>query len=172
MSLSRRQFVYAASLSVVATSASHSLFAQNGSKAASETFTDEGVATLATFSLQDFEGLIGGRFSISLSGRSLGKVTLIGASATDPVKPAQTPHVGGKVAESVPGRAVEAFWLRFQGVGATLPQDTYVMEETSLGAFPMFLVPEGPGGSKHPTYIAIFTRFADSVSTLPIVQPE
>jgi uncharacterized protein DUF6916 len=156
MSLSRRQFVYAASLSVVAASASPSLFAQGGAQTAPETVTDEGAATLATLSLQDFEGLIGARFSISLSGRSLGTVTLIAATAAVP------PHVAGQVAKPVPGQALEGFSLRFQGVDATLPQDTYLMEESSLGAFPLFLVPAGPGGSGRPTYLAVFTRFADS----------
>ena len=152
MSLSRRQFVYAASLSVVATAASPLLFAQG----APQTITNEGAATLATFSLGDFEGLIGDRFSVSLSGRSLGKVTLIAAFAAVP------PRGAGKVAAPVPGRALQCFSLRFQGAGGTLPQDTYLMEQSSLGAFPLFLVPEGPGGSNRPTYMAVFTRFADS----------
>jgi hypothetical protein len=156
MSLSRRQFVYVASLSVVANAASPSLFAQDKAQAASETITDEGSATLATLSLRDFEGLIGARFSISLSGRSLGKVTLIAATAAEPVQ----------------GRALEVFSLRFRGAGGTLPQDTYLMEETSLGTFPLFLVPEGPRGSAHPTYVATFTRFADSASNSPIAPSE
>ncbi len=172
MSLSRRQFVYVASLSVVATSASPSLLAQDESKAVSETFTDEGTATLATLSLRDFEGLIGARFSISLPGRPLGKVTLIAAAAADPVKPTQMMHVAGQVVVPVPGRALEGFSLRFQGAGGTLPQDTYLMEESSLGAFPLFIVPEGPGGSNRPTYVAIFTRFADSAPSMPIAQPK
>jgi hypothetical protein len=168
MSLSRRQFVYAASLSVVAASASPSLFAQDEAQEASETITDEGAATLATLSLRDFEGLIGARFSISLPGQSLGKVTLIAATAADPVKPSHTPHMAGQVAEPIQGRALESFSLRFQGAGGTLPQDTYLMEQSSLGAFPLFLVPEGPAGSHHPTYLAVFTRFAGSASNMPI----
>ena len=159
MSLSRRQFVYVTSLSVVAASASPTLFAQSGSQTAPDTVTDEGSATLATLSLQDFEGLIGARFSISLSGRSLGSVTLIAANAARP------PHGAGQVVAS--GQALEGFVLRFQGVGATLPQDTYLMEESSLGAFPLFLVPAGPGGSGRPTYLAVFTRFAGSTSNTP-----
>lgn len=172
MSLSRRQFVYVGSLSVVATSAIPSLFAQDEAHAASETFTDEGSATLATLSLGDFEGLIGERFSISLAGRSLGKLTLIAATATDPFKPSLMPRVAGQVTEPVPGRAVEGFSLRFQGAGGTLPQDTYLMEESSLGAFPLFIVPEGPGGSKRPTYLAVFTRFADTAPNMPVTPAE
>jgi hypothetical protein len=171
MSLSRRQFVYVTSLSVVATSAASALFAQDRAKAASEAFTDEGVATLATLSLQDFEGLIGARFSISLSGRSLGKVTLVAATKY-PDKSAQMPRAAGQFAESVPGRPVEGFSLRFQGAGGTLPQDTYLMEESSLGAFPLFIVPEGPGRPNRPTYVAIFTRLADSAQNMPITPSE
>jgi hypothetical protein len=172
MPLSRRQFVYVASLSVVATSASPSLFAQDEAKVAKETVTDEGAATLATLSLRDFEGLIGERFSISLLGRSLGKVTLIAVTATDAVKPSHIPHAAGQIVKPVPGRKLEGFSLRFQGTGGTLPQDTYIMQESVLGAFPLFLVPEGPGGSARPTYIAVFTRFADSLSNMPIVPSE
>jgi hypothetical protein len=172
MSLSRRQFVYVASLSVVATSASPSLLAQSEAQAARETFTDEGTETLATLSLGDFEGLIGARFSISLSGRSLGQLTLVAATAADPVKPSNTPHVAGQFAEPAPGRAIEGFSLRFQGAGAMLPQDTYLMEENSLGAFPLFIVPASPAGSHHPIYIAIFTRFADSAQDTPTIPSE
>jgi hypothetical protein len=162
MSLSRRQFVYAASLSVVAASASPSLFAQGGAQAAGETITDEGGETLATFSLADFEGLIGARFSISLARRSLGTVALIAATAA----------VSPQGAKQIQGRAVEGFSLRFRGAGATLPQDTYLMEESSLGAFPLFLVPDGPVGSNRPTYLAIFTRFAGSASNTPAAPSE
>jgi hypothetical protein len=172
MSLSRRQFVYVASLSVIATSASPSLFAQDEGKAGSPTFTDEGAATLATLTLSDFDGLIGEHFSISLAGQSLGKIALISATATDSAKPSGMPHVEGQNAEPVPGRALAGFTLRFQGAGGTLPQDTYLMEQSSLGAFPLFLVPEGPGGSKHPTYLATFTRFADSTQNTPVAPSE
>jgi hypothetical protein len=168
MSLSRRQFVYVASLSVVATSTSPSLFAQDKAQAASETFTDQGTATLATLSLRDFEGLIGARFSISLPGQSLGKVTLIAAAESGPVKFSPMSRVAGQVVEPVPGRPLDCFSLRFQGAGGRLPQDTYLMEESSLGAFPLFIVPEGPGGSARPTYVATFIRFADSVPSMPI----
>ena len=163
MSLSRRQFVYVASLSVVTTAAGPSLFA---APAASKTITDAGAEALGSFSLRDFEGLIGDRFSISLNGRSLGQLVLIAATATasptatSPVKSSQISHVAGPVATPVPSRPLIGFWLRFQGSGGALPQDTYLMEDSVLGAFPLFLVPEGPGGSKHTTYLAFFTRFA------------
>jgi len=112
---------------------------------------------LATFSLRDFEGLIGARFAISLSGRSLGKVTLIAAAAADPGKPSHSPS-----------RVLESFLLRFQGAGATLPQDTYLMEETSLGAFPLFLVPGGPGGSLRPTYLHEICRICFEYADRPV----
>jgi hypothetical protein len=166
LSLSRRQFVYVASLSVVANAAGPRLFGQDEAQAASGTFTEEGAATLSNLSLRDFELLIGERFSVSLSGRSLGKLTLITATATDPVKPSHLPRLIGQVAE--PSRALAGFSLRFQGAGGTLPQDTYTMRQGGLGTFPLFLVPEGPAGSDRPTYLAIFTRFADSAPNMPI----
>jgi hypothetical protein len=172
MSLSRRQFVYVASLSVVAHAAGSSLFAQDEAQAASTTFTEEGAAIVANLSLRDFEMLIGERFSISLPGRSLGKLTLIAATATPPVKPSPIPRMAGKVAQPEPGPALTGFSLRFQGAGGTLPQDTYTMKQGGLGTFPLFLVPEGPGGSDHPTYLAIFVRFADPAPNTPIVPSE
>jgi len=168
MSLSRRQFVYVASLSVVATAANPSLFAQDKAQAASETITEEGAAILGNLSLRDFEWLIGERFSISLAGRSLGKLTLIAATAADPVKPS---HTAGAVAQPAPGRALTSFSLRFQGAGGTLAQDTYTMAQAGVGTFPLFIVPEGPG-SDRPTYTAILTRFADSALSAPIAPPE
>jgi hypothetical protein len=172
MSLSRRQFAYVASLCVVAHAARPSLFAQDGAQAASGTFTEEGAATLANLSLRDFELLIGERFSIGLSGRSLGKLTLIAAAATETVKPSNMPRLAGQVARPEPVRALAGFSLRFQGSGGTLPQDTYSMQQGGLGTFPLFLVPEGPGGSEHPTYLAIFTRFADSAPNMPIARAQ
>ena len=80
-------------------------------------------------------------------------------SATSHVNPSQNQHAAGPVAKPVLGRALEGFWLRFQGSGGALPQDTYLMQDSVLGAFPLFLVPEGPGRSTHTTYLAFFTRF-------------
>jgi hypothetical protein len=172
MSLSRRQFVYVASLSIVGTAANPSLFAQDEVKAASETITEEGAAILGSLSLRDFEWLIGERFSISLAGRPLGKLTLIAATAADPIKKTHAAHTAGEVAQPAPGRALTSFSLRFQGAGGTLPQDTYTMAQAGIGTFPLFIVPEGPGGSSHPTYLATFTRFADSAPSLSVAPSE
>jgi hypothetical protein len=171
MSLSRRQFVYVASLSTLAGAASSSVFAQDQSEAAKETYSEEAVATLGRVSVHDFEWLIGERFSISLAGRSLGKLTLIAATATVPPKPPRIARMVGEASQPVPGRALTGFSLRFQGAGGTLPQDTYTMRQAGLGSFPLFIVPEGPG-SDRPTYTAILTRFADSALSAPIAPPE
>ncbi|MGA2649242.1 MAG: hypothetical protein ABSF28_01905 [Terracidiphilus sp.] len=160
MSLSRRQFVYVASLSVLATSASPSLFAQDEAEEAREIFTEEGSAALGNFSLRDFEWLIGERFSISLPGQKLGKLTLVEATVLDPIKPSSMTRTVGQVAKQAPSVALTGFWLRFQGAGGTLPQDSYIMQQGGLGTFPLFIVPAGLGESNHPTYLALFTRFA------------
>ena len=172
MSLSRRQFVYVASLSAVAASASPSLFAEDEAQQATETVTDEGSATLANLSLKDFAWLIGERFSISSPGRKLGKLTLIEATDADAAKPSSVSHAAGHVAALGHGPALTTFVLRFQGAGGTLPQDTYIMSQSGLGTFPLFLVPEGPGGSNRPTYIAVFSRFADPSLNKPAAPPE
>ena len=171
MSLSRRQFVYVASLSVVASAVSSSAFAEDQADATSATFSDEAAATLGSLSLRDFETLIGERFAISLAGRSLGKLTLIEATATQPPKPAHPSRVAGEVVQPIPERPLIGFSLRFQGSGGKLPQDTYLMEQAGLGSFPLFIVPEGPR-SDRPTYLAIILRFSDSASNTPIARSE
>lgn len=98
MSLSRRKFVYVASLSAVAAAATPSLFAQDEVSAAKETITDEGSDALANLQLKDFEWLIGERFSISSPKQKLGKLTLIAASLPDPVKPTRVAHAGAQFA--------------------------------------------------------------------------
>lgn len=160
MSLTRRQFIYVTSLSAVAASASPSLLAQDEDQVVSEKFTEEGSATLAKLSLGDFEWLIGERFSISLPGQKLGKLTLVEATVLDPIKPSSMTRTVGQVAKQAPSVALTGFWLRFQGAGGTLPQDSYIMQQGGLGTFPLFIVPAGLGESNHPTYLALFTRFA------------
>jgi hypothetical protein len=169
MSLSRRQFVYVASLSMAAGAASSSVFAQVVADAASETFSEEATATLGNLSLRDFETLIGARFSISLAGRSLGKLTLIEAKPTEQPKPPQPFRNAGAVLKPATGRALTGFSLRFQGSGGTLTQDTYLMNQAGLGSFPLFIVPEGLG-SNRPTYQAIIVRFAEPVQNVPIAR--
>jgi hypothetical protein len=152
-------------MSVIAASASPSLLAQNRAQAAAETFTDEGSATLANLSLQDFQWLIGERFSISSASQKLGKITLIAATELDPFKPSRIPQLADQ--------AISGFQLRFQGAGGTLPQDTYILQQGSMGKFPLLLVPEGPGAnqgpaeSSHPTYLAVFTRLANAAQYKP-----
>lgn len=160
MSLSRRQFVYVASLSAVAAAANPSLFAQEEAQAAGQSISEDGSAIVANLSIKDFQWLVGERFSISSVGQKLGKLTLIEAAVLDPIKPSHAPHLAGQAVAPARGPAVSGFSLRFQGAGGTLPQDTYILQQGGIGTFPLFLVPEGPAGSSHPTYLAIFTRFA------------
>jgi hypothetical protein len=171
MSLSRRQFVYVASLSMVATAVSPSAFAEAQAEAASTTFSDEAAANLGSLSLRDFESLIGARFSISLDGRSLGKLTLIEAADTKPPKPSHPFHTAGEGVQPARGRALTGFSLRFQGSGGRLTQDTYLMKQPGLGSFPLFIVPEGPS-SDRTTYQAFIVRFADQVQNIPSAQTE
>lgn len=165
MSLSRRQFVYVTSLAAVAASAGPSLLAQDDSLPVSEMFSEEGSAIVANLSIEKFQWLIGERFSISSPGQKLGKLTLVAAMPPDPVKPSHA-------SATVPSVALTGFLLRFQGKGGTLPQDTYTMQQSGLGTFPLFIVPEGPGGSDRPTYIATFTRFANRSLNVRIAPSE
>jgi hypothetical protein len=171
MSLSRRHFVYVASLFTLASAAGPSIFAEDESQATSETFSDEVVTNLGNLTLHDFETLIGERFSISLAGKSLGKLTLIEAAKADPPKASLSPRTVGRAARPASTPALTGFLLRFQGAGGTLPQDSYTMQQGGLGVFPLFLVPEGPKSS-HPTYVAIFTRFAGAAPSAPTAPTE
>lgn len=171
MSLSRRHFVYVASMSVLAGAASPAVFAQNQAGAAGDLFSEEGVATLGKLSVQHFEWLIGERFSISLAGRPLGKLTLIAATATEPPKSPPMHRMVGQIAQPAHERSLTGFTLRFQGAGGTLPQDTYTFQQGGLGSFPLFIVPENPG-SNRTTYLAIFTRLADFSLNPPVAPKE
>ncbi|MGD0829808.1 MAG: hypothetical protein ABR907_02615 [Terracidiphilus sp.] len=141
MSLSRRHFVQLASLSLLAGAAFPAALAQ---EAEDQRFSPENMAAFEGLSRQSFEPYIGERFSISLSGKSLGRLTLIEVAE---IKPAAASQL----------RPFTAFSLRFQGSGGLLPQETYTLSQPAFGSFPLLLVPCAEGAAK-PTYTAIFTQ--------------
>ncbi len=62
-------------------------------------------------------------------------------------------------ATSLPGRG-ECFSLLFRGpADASLDQRTYRVEHRSLGGFPLFLVPLGPGDDGAHQFEAVVNRF-------------
>src|SRR5262245_46831505 len=61
----------------------------------------------------------------------------------------------------------ENFVLIFRGTTPSLPQDTYLLEHTSLGAFPLFLVPGERNASGQQRFIAVINRIASVPSDVP-----
>ena len=143
MSLSRRHFVQIASLSLPAGAAFPKALAQ---EAEDERFSPENMAAFECMTRQSFEPYLRERFSISLAGKPLGRLTLI--EVTEIKSNSQSPL-----------RPLTAFALRFQGSGGLLPQETYTLSQPALGSFPLLLVPCAAGAAT-PTYTAIFTQFA------------
>ena len=62
-------------------------------------------------------------------------------------------------AESVPAAHGEQFILVFRGPrDFVLRQDTYWLEQSDLGKFPIFIVPAASIGPAAPAYVAVFNR--------------
>jgi hypothetical protein len=152
MSLSRRGFIETASLSLLATTILPAALAQPKNAI----FSSNNMGLLAELTEQDFEGLIGGRFTVSGSNGSLGWLTLLSVTTAPPPASASKLRMVGHV-PPLSTQKLTGFSLRFRGTGAALSQGTYTLEFSSLGSFPLFLVPSGPGVNP-PSYTAIFNR--------------
>lgn len=106
-------------------------------------------ASLYDFTPQMFQGLLGSRFSVSDPKLGTAQVKLIAVGKVPPV----TAALAGQ-----PSYRPAAFSLRFQSIsGAVLPQGTYTFKSTSLGSFPLLVVPSAATTNR--TYTAIINRF-------------
>jgi hypothetical protein len=143
MSVTRRNFLSRATVTVLAGAVLPRLFAQSGS--AGSPFFDN-------ISAETFKPFVGDKFSVAANGQSLGSLTLIAVRQEPSAKPVTT-LAGSDSNSSAP--ALDTFTLRFRGSGAPLPQETYTLSQLSLGSFPLLLVPGSSGGSS-PTYTAVF----------------
>jgi hypothetical protein len=95
---------------------------------------------------KEFAGVVGKSFQVQFKGRP--SLTLRLADARPLPRPAGPYRPAG-----------EGFSLRFEGPPApVLAQDTYRVENATLGSFDIFLVPIGPQQSA-PTYEAVVNRF-------------
>lgn len=147
MSLTRRRFIETASLSLLATTVLPAALASQKD----QTFNSDGLALLDSLSRQTFEPYIGERFQVSDANVSL--VLLSVTAAPGPSEGAKL-HMVGRVPKPSQ-QALTGFSLRFQGSGTPLKQGTYKLKNASLGTFPLFLVPSGPGVSPL-RYTAVF----------------
>jgi hypothetical protein len=155
MSLTRRRFLETASissLSLFAGTVMPAAFAKSSQDGG--TFSPAGLALLDDASPSTFEPFIGDVFAVNSGARRLGTLTLRSVTVAAPVSKGKNPPAAGGLSNPSP-QAVTIFSLRFTGSAARLPQDTYTLEHSALGKFPLFIVPAGPGANP-PTCSAIF----------------
>jgi hypothetical protein len=158
MSLTRRRFIEAASLTLLAGAACPIARAQSLSASDQGTFSAEDVAVLDGVSEETFHALIGERFAVLQANRRLEYMTLLSvASPAAPNLESRLPRAGAP--SRPPGQAIHSFSLRFQTTGNSLGQGTYTFTNESLGSFPLFIVPGGPGMNPK-SYTATFSLLA------------
>jgi hypothetical protein len=150
MSLTRRRFIETASLSLLASAALPAALALKSPALVDENFSTERQFAFHGASPQTFQSMVGESFAISANGRPLGSLTLLSvstAAATDAFTSGHLPMTAQP--------STTSFSLRFHGAEAKLEQGTYTLRNARLGAFPLFIVPSGPGAAS-PTYTAVF----------------
>lgn len=154
MTSSRRSFLHKAAVFAAITVASTTGFAQSERR---ELTTNErfGLQTLASDPQETFEPWIGGKFRLSLWGKSLG--TLVLASVESSFFPRTQPGMN-PMFMSAPVRELKSTILEFTYGGKILPQETYTLTHDWLGTFNLLVEPcLYPDGTV--TYIAVMTRF-------------
>jgi hypothetical protein len=158
MSLTRRHFIETASLTLLASAACPTVFAQSASGAKDGTFSAENLSLLEDVTEETFKPYIGDSFAVSEGSRSMGSLVLHSvAPAPLPPSPPKQPMVGQVPPPS--NQAVDGFSLQFKGSGTSLHQGTYTLKNTRLGNVSLFIVPGGQKTSPH-TYTAVFSLLA------------
>lgn len=134
-------------MSALATAAASAFAAQSKS-----VFSDENLALYSgNLSAATFEPWVETEFDLTAPNGATNKLQLI--SVRDLSTLAPTTGGSGPAKGSLPVKRVTGFMLSFQGTGAALPQNTYILSNTGLGSFAAFLVPAGSG---QPKYTAVF----------------
>ena len=139
--------------------------AQRRLESKSEVMDDEALSIFDHVSTETFEQWIGSSFKLSLKGRLVDTLVLISVKKINPQE-ALSSSKASKMVGKIPGAAsigpsISSFSLRFRGTGDALPQDMYTLTHSWLGAFPLFLVPSGTGGTRS-TYTATFNVLTSS----------
>jgi hypothetical protein len=155
MSLTRRRFVQAATLSLLARTTLPGALAEGRPVIEDPTFGPENLTALTDVSLKTFEPLIGETFTASSGHHSLGSLRLLSVSEVAPTNALATkPRMVGRVPQPSQ-QSLTGFTLRFQGSGAAMPQGTYLLRNASVGSIPLLLVPSHAGAGPA-TYTAVF----------------
>jgi len=155
MTPSRRSFLHTAAMFAVASSSvSLSAFAQ-GKRELTQS-EEIGLQTLSSDPQKTFEKWIGGKFHVTLRGRSHGLLVLDSVdSTTSPAPSTSQPPAGPGV---ILVQELSSTALQFSKNGQYLPQDTYTLDHDWLGTFDLLIVPTVPYSGPI-TYSATFTRF-------------
>lgn len=163
MALTRRRFIEAASLTLLASAARPAAFAQAASESKDDTFQDENLALLDHASEETFKPYVGDRFVVMNGKQQVESLTLESVrTASEPSSAAQVPRAAlstRRAASKVATETVTSFGLHFRGSGKSLSQGTYTLKNHSLGSFALFIVPGGPAMNPK-TYTATFSRLA------------
>ena len=158
MTISRRHFLHTASLTVIAGTVLPGALAQSAQSLNDDRFNPDQLSILNRVSPLTFKPFIGEAFDATLAGEFKDRLILLAVNQPDPGKQ-ETKVAGVRFVGPVPKpsqQATQNFSLHFQGSSAALKQDTYTMEHASLGSFPLFIVPAGPGAPST-TYTAFFS---------------
>jgi hypothetical protein len=144
MTLTRRRFIEAASLTLLARAAQPIALARAVARSEKGPFSPENVAVLDKASDEMFKPLIGETFVVLQGYRRLEELTLLSVtSSTAPKVEPGLPRVDRP--SKLPKQAVNSFSLRFETSGSPLRQGTYTLRNDTLGDFPLFIVPSGMG---------------------------
>ena len=162
MEATRRHFLETAALTAISVSFLPQLFAQRNSKPVTRSFDPDSLSIFQGVSAKTFEPWVGSSFTVSLDNRRLGSLVLEAVDVPEEEEKVRwgagarvTPLGPTGTRKAVESPAIANFYLRFAGSGKSLPQVTYLLTHDWLGAFPLFLVPCGPGRKR--TYTATFT---------------
>jgi hypothetical protein len=158
MNPTRRSFLHGAALAVLTSTLSPLALAQRRLESKSEVMDDEKLSIFDHASTETFEPWIGSSFKLSLNGKLVDTLVLISvkkSNSPEALNGSKGSRMVGKISGASIGPSISSFSLRFRGTGNALPQDTYTLNHSWLGAFPLFLVPSGKGGARS-TYTATF----------------
>ncbi len=167
---SRRRFLAASAATLAAAVLPKGLIAE---KSGTSVFTSaslgaytQGILTSANFSNQ-----IGSVFTALQPDGTYAYLTLRSVQTftlASPTKPIAAPRVLSGTQPSTSSLAVSSFQLTFDVQGAPLMQDTYLLDNGTLGSFAVFVVP-GATSAGSPTCMATFASLSVSATTsLPL----
>src|SRR5215472_10424107 len=109
-----------------------------------------------------FEDLVGSSFKVTDKSGSSVWLRLIGVEDLPAVAPANVGMMSVAPPSFSSTPTTSGYILSLSADGTSLTQDTYLFENASLGRFPMFIVPAGPG-----QYTALFNLLNAPVHLAP-----